>query len=206
MNAGAGLLGFVAVGLAALIVVELRPDAAGSDPALPPSQLLASAPAATPAGLDGNLGTLADTLLARPLFSQTRRPPNVAGPVASAPSIAAPLPRMTGILIDGPRRSAIFAAPATPGGKPVIVAEGGRIGPFTVQTIEPQQVIVIGPEGKRTVRTSFDPTLQPPPMPQPVGLGAPQFPGIAVPGGAPLIPPTAPSAGYGLPQSAGAAR
>ena len=62
---------------------------------------------------------------------------------------------MTAIMIDGTKRNAIFAA--TDGGRPVVVSEGGRIGPFTVQSIEPQQVTIIGPEGKRAVRTSFDP-------------------------------------------------
>ena len=205
MNALAALLLFAGVCLASLVLVELRPAAGPSEPAPAPSPVSATpdAPAA-PAVLQTNPTPLVETLLARPLFSQTRRPPNVASPVGAAPSAAVPLPRMTAIMIDGPRRSAIFAAPGSSGGKPSIVTEGSNIGPFTVQTIEPQQVIVMGPDGKRTVRTSFDPALQPPPA---LGLAAPQFPGIAIPGSPPLnIPPTAPAAGYGLPQPAGAAR
>ena len=205
MNALAALLLFAGICLVSLVAVELRPGAAPSEPAPAPSAVSAPIAApAVPAVLQTNSTTQVDTLLARPLFSQTRRPPNVASPVGAAPSAAIPLPRMTAILIDGPRRSAIFAAPGASGGKPSVVAEGGRIGSFTVQTIEPQQVIVMGPDGKRTVRTSFDPTLQPPPA---MGLAIPQFPGIAVPGGPPLnIPPTMPAAGYGLPQPAGAPR
>ncbi len=216
MNALAALLALVATGLAALVFIEIQDQPPSVEPAVAPSPIATTAPAAPRAAADADPSRSVEILLARPLFSQTRRAPSVTSPAAPIASTATPLPRMTGILIDGARRSAIFAPPATSGGgKPVIVAEGGHIGPFTVQTIEPQQVIVIGPEGKRTVRTSFDPTLQPPAPPQPFALGAPQFPGIApvgasgvgIPGGPPLsIPPIAPGAGYGIPQPAGAAR
>lgn len=210
MNAVASLLGLAAACLTALVVYELRPEPAAPDPAVASATILVGqvpGPATPPVALDAGSARLADTLLARPLFSQTRRLPNAAGSAAAPVAAATPLPRMTGILIDGPRRSALFATPGTPGGRPIIVAEGGRIGLFTIVSIEPQQVIVIGPEGRRTVRTSFDATLQPPAAPQPVGLGAPQFPGIATPGGPPfIVPPAAPSVGYGIPQSAGAAR
>ena len=209
MNALTSLLALAATCLAALIIYEVRPaPAVPSDPVISPGQPISAAPPALPAARESNAASLADTLLARPLFSPTRRAPNVASPAAAPAAGATKLPRMTGILIDGSRRSVIFAAPAGDrGGKPTIAAEGGRVGAFTIQTIGPEQVIVIGPDGKHTVRTSFDPNLTPPAPQLPAALAAPQFPGITIPGAPPAIPqPPAPSAAYGLPQSAGAAR
>ena len=88
-------------------------------------------------------GSSAETVLARPLFTPGRRPPTP-GQVAVGPAPAADkgLPRMTGILIDGESRRAIFVGPE--GGRPVVVAEGGRVGGFVVQKIDPQSVTVSG--------------------------------------------------------------
>ncbi len=128
-----------------------------------------------------------ETILARPLFSPGRRPAAQAA-VAAAIAPVQTLPRMTAILIDGTKRNAIFAA--RDGGRPVVVSEGGRIGPFTVQSIGPQQVTVIGPDGQRAVRTSFDPH---PPAPvvlaAPAGFLAPPPlpPQIVLPGAQPAL-------------------
>ena len=102
--------------------------------------------------------TRSATILARPLFSPTRRPKQDAAVRTAAAPVTA-LPRMTAILIDGARRSAIFDG----NGKPTVLAEGGHLGPFTIQSIEPQQVTIIGPDGKRIVRTTF--SNDPPPTP-----------------------------------------
>lgn len=133
-----------------------------------------------PAENTGRRTQSVQTILARPLFIPGRRPaPQVAD--ATAPTPDRSLPRMTGILIDGAKRNAIFAA-ASDGGRSIVVSEGGRIGPFMVQTIEPQQVTVVGPDGKRAIRTSFDPHPPPPVVPAvPTGLlGAPGAPGLIV--------------------------
>lgn len=153
-------LALVGAGLLATIGVEIG----SARPAPAPTVAARANPsAAAPPPAQGDDATdragLMQTVLARPLFSATRRPPAAAA-VASSAAPEATLPRMTAILIDGDRRSAIFAARA--GGKPSVIAEGGHLGPFTVQTIEPQQVTVVGPEGKRTLRTSFDPHPSPP--------------------------------------------
>ena len=200
MNALSTLTALLAACLAALIVYELRPQPASTlapdfatDPALRTAGLAAPNTATT------NRSTSLDTLLGRPLFSQTRRPGTEAGPTART-VVATPLPRMTAILIDGTRRSVIFAVPGPQQGnvRPVTVAEGGRVGAFTVESIAPQQVIVLGPEGRQTVRTSFDPTLPAPaPIPGPV---APLFPGIALPGSTPITTPGGRLPGGVIPQ------
>ena len=193
MNAALALVGLVAAGLAGVVAVELWPAAPAADPAAPRS-LSRNAPA-SPDRPDPGTAWI-DLLLARPLFSQSRRPPTAVAAAGRAVTAAAPLPRMTAILIDGTRRSVIFAAP---GGKPISLGEGGRLGAFTVQSIEPQRVVVLGPDGPRTVRTSFDPAA-PAPLPTPLPA-APLFPGIALPnaGSPPFIPPVVPQ---GMPPGA----
>jgi hypothetical protein len=123
------------------------------------------------------------SVLARPVFSLSRRPRDVAArPVPAAPATI--LPRMTAILIDGRIKSAIFEGT----GKPTVLSEGGRIGPFVIQKIEPQQVTIIGPDGKRVVHTSFatTPTTLPPP---PTGLAGARVapPASAPPGAAAMV-------------------
>lgn len=183
MNALLSIVALVAAGLAGIVGFELLPSP--TEPEQVPAAVGAPVVGATeaktlvtPAAAEAN----DETLLARPLFSQTRRPPNVASPAAAAAS-ADPLPRMTGILIDGPNRRAIFAG--AQGGKAITVVEGGHLGAFTVQSIEPRQVTVIGPGGPRTLRTAFDPSLPPPAALPTLGFVPPQFPGIQLPGAMP---------------------
>jgi len=112
------------------------------------------------------------TVLARPLFAPTRRP--AAGVAAALEG----LPRVTGILVDGGRRSVIFAT--ADGGKPVVVAEGGEVAGFRVQTIESGQVTVLGTEGLRVLRPSFDPSPRP-------SVATPQLPGLTGLPGLPVL-------------------
>lgn len=144
------------------------------DPAPPPPR--ASAPPTANAPSPSRAVDVTE-ILARPLFAETRRPPPAGKPDAAPPSAApATLPRMTAILIDGGQRSAIFAGE---NGKPIVLSEGGRFGPFTVERIEPQQVTITGPEGKRIVHTRFDPNpaavapVLPPGMPAAAGFTPP---------------------------------
>lgn len=48
------------------------------------------------------------------------------------------LPRLTGVIVAGPFRQAIFAAPGGTGS--LVADEGDRIGPFTVHVIGPGEV------------------------------------------------------------------
>ncbi len=93
------------------------------------------------------------TILGRPLFSRDRRP---SGERVAAAAAGESLPRLTGIAVSPLGRSAIFAG--DPGGKPRVVGEGGSIAGFTVRTIAPDAVQVMGPGGARTLSPTFDPT------------------------------------------------
>lgn len=108
----------------------------------------------------------------RPLFSITRRPAT-AGSVRPQSPASPPLPRLTGIVVYHGHREALFTA--SDQWRPLVAHEGGRIGAYTVSRIEQQQVTVSGPEGPRTLRTSFAATLAsaPPPLPTPAPGFAP---------------------------------
>jgi hypothetical protein len=106
---------------------------------------------AAPSAADRDLTQL-DTILARPLFRSARRPPAGAAAAAAGGGVAN-LPRLTGVLVSRTGRSVIFAAGAD--GKPLVVAEGGRIGAYLVQSIGAGQAVVVGPDGARTLRPAF---------------------------------------------------
>jgi hypothetical protein len=131
--------------------IQPRPRAGHSDPGPPNSGPPNSGlPDSGPADLTQ---ARVDAILARPLFQPNRRPP-ASGSAASGP---ASLPRLSGVLVSGGGRSVIFAAGAD--GKPVVLAEGGRIGAYVVQSIGAGEAVVLGPEGPRTLRPSFGPSI-----------------------------------------------
>ena len=139
--------------LAATLAVELHSRFA-EDANLTPTSRRAS-PAALPntaAPATDRHREWAAIVLARPLFSPTRRP---AAAAAVAGPATADLPRLTGTLVTGSVRHAIFAAPA--GGNPAVASEGGQIGEFRVQSIEAGRVTVVGPQGSLALRPSFAP-------------------------------------------------
>jgi len=164
-----------------------------------PDSVMPSRPATPPVAND-DLQALTDGILARPLFSSTRRPAADA-PSGPAPSPAS-LPRLTGIMVHGVARSAIFAA--TGGGRPVVVQAGGQVGGYTVQSIDAGQVTLGGPGGSQVLRPTFDA------HPQSAANGA----GVNVPGAVPVAKAAAPFATAtdvmqslrGLPGFSGAAR
>lgn len=82
------------------------------------------------------------TLLARPLFTPSRRP-------APPPAAAAPpaLQRLTGIIVGPFGKRALFASNGA--GKTLAVDEGGAVGPWTVQAITSRTVTLTGPGGRR---------------------------------------------------------
>jgi general secretion pathway protein N len=95
------------------------------------------------------------TVLARPLFVAGRRPTTASAGAAGQSG----LPRLTGVLVSGGERRLIFSAGSD--GKPVVVSEGGRIGPYRVQSIGAGEATLVGPEGARTLRPSFTDLGQP---------------------------------------------
>jgi hypothetical protein len=120
----------------------------------------------------------ADTVLARPLFSISRRPPRVE---TSAGSTAAPdQARLSGILIGRFGKSAIFAPDG--GGKPLVLGEGAAINESTIRSILPNQVILAS---GAVLKPSFDKNRVPstPFVPPPFQPGMPNFVPPAFPNG-----------------------
>jgi hypothetical protein len=136
-------------------------------------------------------------ILARPLFSPSRRPPQSKPGNASDDSGLADS-RLAGIIIEPDHRLAIFAPE---GAKLLTVTEGQTVSGWRVESITPRDVSLSGPEGTRTLQPKFDPNLAPPPAPTaaaptpppgPVFPGAPNFrgaPGVAPRPGAPVFIP-----------------
>lgn len=94
-------------------------------------------------------------LEARPLFMPGRVPYH---PEPPRPPEPAPPPRLTGLVVMQGVRRAIFAAPD--GQKPTAVAEGGRLGLFTVTAITASEVQLTGPAGVYTLHPSSDAGLR----------------------------------------------
>jgi hypothetical protein len=154
-----------------------------SDP-LPALHPLAIAPAAPPIA----------AILARPLFSPNRRPPQSAVG-NSADDAGLGDSRLAGIVIEPGHRFAIFAPE---GAKPLTVTEGETVSGWRVDSISPREVSLSGPDGTKTLQPKFDPNLAPPSEPAPPPMPAtatPQanlraVPGIAMPRpGAPVFIP-----------------
>lgn len=108
-------------------------------------------------GIDARLREV----LARPLFNPDRKP------VGTGTRNVIGLPRLTGIIVTGSRKVAIFAAPA--GGKPVVVEEGAHINDYELKEISDTTVTVAGPAGTTVMTPLFDaapsPVRQRPPPP-----------------------------------------
>jgi hypothetical protein len=64
------------------------------------------------------------------------------------------VPRLSGVLVSPSGKQAIFAAP--PEGKGFVASEGTRIGGFVLQSISAGEVTLIGPDGTRVLRPTFD--------------------------------------------------
>jgi len=94
------------------------------------------------------------TILARPLFSPTRRPPEAEVTDHSETTLSDM--RLTGILITPDQRLAIFA-PA--GGKPLVRSEGEMISDWRIESIADQSVSLTGPTGATTLEPKADPNL-----------------------------------------------
>jgi hypothetical protein len=148
--------------LSATIALEIAGPA--SQPVFQPASVVASVgdvqprPALLP---PDQHGAWLNDILARPLFSPDRKPAG-SGDVRG-------LPRLTGIIVSGARRIAIFA-PAS-GDHPIVGEAGTHIGVYEVQAVEDTGVTVTGPGGSSIIRPLFDPAppavKRPPPRPEP---------------------------------------
>jgi hypothetical protein len=97
---------------------------------------------------------LTATILARPLFSPTRRPQQTAANGHSELPLGDM--RLSGIVITPDEHLAIFV-PA--GGKPLVRSEGDMISDWRVESIADQSVSLTGPSGTTTLEPKADPNL-----------------------------------------------
>jgi len=185
------LVGCVIFGTILIFEIEepdrmaIAPSAPAEQPEpLPALHQLASGPLAPPIA----------AILARPLFSPSRRPSQSnLGNAADDSGLADS--RLAGIVIEPGRRFAIFAPQ---GAKLLTVTEGETVSGWRVESISPHEVSLSGPDGTKTLQPKFDPNLAPPseettPPTAPV-FGVPPnlraAPGVVVPQpGAPVFIP-----------------
>jgi hypothetical protein len=170
------LLGLLGVVLAATIGYELL----ATDPGIPAPTIAASAaPAPAPSRIiplaGGNATAWANTILARPLFSLTRRPDEEKeAPKPAGTDQPAELPRLSGIELYGGNKHALFQP--TGDVPPLVVAEGEELGSgsgWRVEKINFTSVVVNGPGGEMTLETKLDENAVPPPPVLPVSLPRP---------------------------------
>jgi hypothetical protein len=115
-------------------------------------------------------------ILARPLFSPSRRPPQ-SNPGNAADDSGLADSRLAGIIIEPGHRFAIFAPE---GAKLLTVTEGETVSGWRVDNITSRDVSLSGPDGTRTLQPKFDPNLAPPAeaaRPEPAAAAGPVFPG-----------------------------
>ena len=144
--------GFVWLGGAVLVLAAVIASELSGSPTAMPIAGVAVAPAPMRnTKLIGEPAATSDqrwmaTILARPLFTPSRRPPAEAAQVTGAL-------RLTGTIVgpDGPR--AIFEPQG--GGRAVVVREGERVGGALVRAIAPGKVFVADASGLRLLQPSF---------------------------------------------------
>jgi len=90
------------------------------------------------------------TMLARPLFNQTRRPPEAPPSVLA---VSPRLPQLTGVVVSPAGGFAIFDN--EDGGKPIVVREGDQVGAAVIETVAAGQVTLRGPEGILVLHPNF---------------------------------------------------
>ena len=174
------------VAFAGLILVELD-SASGDSPVFEPAPPQGEPKPAAPRVQEPRVDDLVSTALAGPLFSPTRRPPEMA-PSSDAADPGLPDVRLTGIVIEPDRRIAIFAVA---GAKPLVLAEGEALKDWRLDSISAQEVSLSGPTGTRTLEPKPDANLVRPSPP----AAAPAKPQPGVPAGAaPASVPAQPAA------------
>lgn len=138
--------------LAALLPLELRSNV--SKPAVPPPPVAKSNETLATQRDGPAVNQLVATALARPLFSATRRPPEVE--VAGHPDTSLSDLRLTGIVIMPDQHFAIFTGSD---GKPLVRSEGEMISDWRIDGIAPLSISLTGPTGTTTLEPKADPHL-----------------------------------------------
>ncbi len=163
------LLGLIAATLTVLIALEvgltLHDQSRMSPPAVQPVAVVVAAPHE-----DDHSPHSVETLLARPLFDQTRRP-SVASP--SLVAVAPRLPQLTGVVVSPAGAFAIFAN--SDGGRPIVVRKGDQVGVAVIETVAAGQVTLRGPEGTFVLHPSFGERILQASGPNPASLTRPGY-------------------------------
>lgn len=147
-RAAVPLLLALAVALGAVLYLEQRAGVPGREQARTEPEIGIVRPTLETPAPDRAAAWTA-TILDRPLFSPSRRPPQAA-PQGKAAGPA--LPRLTGVLVSASGADAIFA---TPGKKPILARPGDRVGPYLVRSIRAGEVTVLGPSGVAVLHPTF---------------------------------------------------
>ncbi len=161
------LLAAIAVLLLGVLAAEWRMGPARAPAAAAVARRIAAAPPPSPVPPAAQAQSWSATILARPLFYPSRRPPAA---TAAAATESAGLPRLSAVLVSDAGSTAIFAGPGAD--KPVIAHVGDTLGAYRVSTISAGQVTLAGPNGQSTLRPSFDPNRKPAEPAIPVAPGA----------------------------------
>ena len=159
MSGGAAALGLIVLGLGGAIAFEITDQpverTGSSTGAAPRPSVKTPGHAAPPrAAVDSRLGEI----LARPVFNPDRKP------TGSGSKSVAGLARLTGVVISGSRKIAIFAGPTD--GRPMVAEEGSRLNGYQVTEISALGVTVAGPTGTMLMTPAFD-AARPPPLSRP---------------------------------------
>jgi hypothetical protein len=162
------LLAGLAMMLAAAVLVEflLLGDEASQGA---PGRLDLALPAPSAVGPDAaGHAAWVEIAAARPLLRPDRRAP------AQESAAIATATRLMGIMTGPFGNRAIFAL--TGGGRPAVVEEGTLVGNYLVEQIGADSVVVLGPQGRETLRPRFaaGPAARPCPAPRPVPHARPQ--------------------------------
>jgi hypothetical protein len=197
-RAAFGALGLTGAALAGVIALELRGikgDAVTSGATASAVARWRPAPE-VPTPPPDRTGEWAATALARPLFTQDRRPvPEPRGAAVAGGPGSQELPRLAGVMVTPAGSAAIFDGTGE-SAKPQVVRVGDRLGGFEVKAILAGEVTLTGPDGGRVLRPSFDPRAPaaggPAPRPAaPVATAPAALPGF-LPAAAPVLPPGTP--------------
>jgi hypothetical protein len=181
----------------AIVLIELQP-AATDEPGRSELPGRPNMPPAVHRQQSAHLEELLATVLGRPLFNNSRRPPQTAANDSGGTSDLADT-RLTGIVTEPGRSIAIFAVN---GAKPLKLTEGEAVSGWRIESITPREVALIGPGGAKTLMPKFDPSLAAPP-PGPAAAAAVRPPIPPSPAAAPPVRPGVPPArGRPLPQPA----
>jgi hypothetical protein len=172
-----------------IVFIELQPDAT-DEPAPSEVSRRPNMPSAVHRPQSARLEELLATVLGRPLFSSSRRPPQTAANDGGGTSDLADT-RLTGIVTEPGRSIAIFAVN---GAKPLKLTEGEAVSGWRIESITPREVALSGPGGAKTLAPKNDPSLAAPSGPTPAAAAAVRPPIPPSPAAAPPARPDVPPA------------